>query len=143
LYIDYSDAGRLLGHIVLGSEILESRIRSLKKFPEEEALLLKHLILSHHGEAEFGAVKLPMTREAVVLHFADDLDAKLNTINRIISNAGDGDLSWTSYQPLFERFFFRGFPASPESCFAALAEEEREKGRQLSLWAKGKREPDG
>jgi 3'-5' exoribonuclease len=112
LVIDYSHEGRLLGHMVQGVEIVEEKLRSIKAFPAEEALLLKHLILSHHGVAEFGAVKLPMTREAVALHFADDLDAKMNTLTRILGESRPEDEAWTAYQPLFARFFFRGLPAA-------------------------------
>jgi 3'-5' exoribonuclease len=116
LVIDYSHEGRLLGHMVQGVEIVEEKLRSLKTFPAEDALLLKHLILSHHGEAEFGAVKLPMTREAVALHCADDLDAKMNSLTRILGESKSPGDAWTAYQPLFERFFFRGLPASSEGC---------------------------
>ena len=142
LCIDYSTSGRLLGHMVLGLEILESKIRKLKGFPREEALMLKHLILSHHGEYQFGAVKLPMTREAMMLHFADDLDAKMNSVGRILSNPRDGDSSWTSYQPLFERFFFKGFPES--SCRDNLppADQRIETGLQLTLWQQGKNDSE-
>jgi 3'-5' exoribonuclease len=119
LVIDYSHEGRLLGHMVQGLEILEEKLRSLKNFPAEEALVLKHLILSHHGETEFGAVKLPMTREAVVLHFVDDLDAKMNSLTRILAESKSVDEAWTSYQPRFERFFFRGLPLPSEDRPAA------------------------
>jgi len=142
LCIDYSHAGRLLGHIVLGVEILEDKIRGIKNFPAEEALLLKHLLLSHHGETELGAVKLPLTREAFLLHFADDLDAKMNSLTRILDEcASDGD-SWTSFQPLFNRFFFRGFGG--EGCEALeergpRSEADEQKDRQLSLWDVAKR----
>jgi 3'-5' exoribonuclease len=140
LCIDYSDAGRLLGHIVLGTEILEKTIRKLRNFPAEEAILLKHLILSHHGEAEFGAVRLPMTREAIVLHFADDLDAKMNSVGRIIGSPKDGDQAWTTYQPLFERFFFRGFPAQPQDESLPISRPAPDAGRQLSLWPRDGKE---
>lgn len=146
LAIDYSHAGRLLGHIVLGVQILEDKIRGLKHFPPEEALLLKHLILSHHGQTDLGAVKLPMTREAFVLHFADDLDAKMNSLTRILSESKGADVAWTAYQPLFERFFFRGFPPS-EECNGLPSpnrrDEEQTQGEQLRLWSMDpKRRPD-
>jgi len=135
LYIDYSNAGRLLGHMVLGVRILEEKIDALKSFPEEDALLLKHLILSHHGQVELGAVRLPMTREAFVLHFADDLDAKMNSLTRILSESKGADDAWTSYQPLFERFFFKGLPQAAENSLAAPADlPEEDQGVQLSLW---------
>jgi 3'-5' exoribonuclease len=125
--IDYSDAGRLVGHMVLGTQILDEKIRDMKEFPLETALLLKHLILSHHGEMQFGAVRLPASREAFALHLADDLDAKMNAVRRILSNPGWGENTWTGYDTIFGRHFFRGFPppdlsstdneASRSNCF--------------------------
>jgi 3'-5' exoribonuclease len=109
-HIDYSDAGRLVGHMVLGTRILEEKIRELKGFPAETSLLLKHLILSHHGEAQFGAVKLPASKEAFALHLADDLDAKINAVRRIVSDPAGGENTWTGYDTIFGRHFFRGFP---------------------------------
>ncbi len=114
-FIDYSHAGRLLGHMVLGVEILEEKIRNMKHFPSREALLLKHMVLSHHGASELGAVRLPMTREAIALHFADDLDAKMNSISRILNDKKAGDDVWTAYQSLFERYFLRGLPSEGDS----------------------------
>lgn len=142
LCIDYSDSGRLLGHMVLGLEILEEKIRTMRSFPSQESILLKHLILSHHGEAEFGAVKLPMTREGFVLHFADDLDAKMNMLSRILTESGEADSAWTSYQPTFSRFFLKGLPgASPERQAPEKGETD-ERAVQLTIWpGTGKKEP--
>ena len=139
LCIDYSLSGRLLGHMVQGVQILDEKIRSLRSFPSEEALLLSHLILSHHGEVEMGAVRVPMTREAFVLHFADDLDAKMNSLTRIMADSKQGDEAWTPYQPLFERFFFRGFPVPAESPALTGPTGDKEQGIQLNLWSTGKR----
>ncbi|GLI34539.1 CRISPR-associated endonuclease Cas3'' [Desulforhabdus amnigena] len=141
LSIDYSHSGRLLGHMILGVQILEEKLSTLKNFPGEEALLLKHLILSHHGDAQFGAVKLPMTREAFVLHFADDLDAKMNTLTRIMEDCKNGDETWTAYQPLFDRFFFRGLPSNEGETPMSCPESEEEKGVQLSIWPQERRNP--
>jgi 3'-5' exoribonuclease len=143
LCIDYSHEGRLLGHIMLGSQIFENKIGSLKNFPVEDRLLLKHMILSHHGQVEFGAVRVPMTREAFVLHYADDLDAKMNSLTRILSEGKEGNDPWTSYQPLFERFFFRGLPpAEAESSLPPESRSEEEKGIQLSIWQVNKKTTD-
>lgn len=113
-HIDYSDSGRLVGHMVLGIQLVEEKIRAIEGFPQETALLLKHLILSHHGEAQFGAVKLPASKEAFALHLADDLDAKINAVRRILANSGDREGSWTGYETIFGRHFFRGFPKPKE-----------------------------
>ena len=115
-HIDYSDAGRLVGHMVLGTQMIEEKIRAIEGFPLQTALLLKHLILSHHGEAQFGAVKLPASREAFALHHADDLDAKMNAISRILANSGESGGTWTGYETIFGRHFFRGFPATEPAC---------------------------
>lgn len=140
LAIDYSHSGRLLGHMVLGVQIVDDKLRLLKDFPEEKAWLVKHMILSHHGEAEFGAAKVPMTREAFVLHHADDLDAKMNNLTRILSEPKAAGEAWTSYQPLFERFFYRGLPKIHPGARPLADEEEaeNERGVQLNLWKKQK-----
>jgi 3'-5' exoribonuclease len=135
LCIDYSTTGRLIGHLVLGVQILDEKIRALKSFPPEEATLLKHLILSHHGETDLGAVRLPMTREAFVLHFADDLDAKMNSLTRILSDTKEGDASWTPYQKMYERFFFRGFPPSAGNGAPTEPDFDEEQGIQLNIWS--------
>jgi 3'-5' exoribonuclease len=110
VHIDYSDAGRLVGHMVLGTQILEEKIGRVEGFPREAALLLKHLILSHHGEIQFGAVRLPLNKEALALHIADDLDFKMNAVGRILSDPGGSQATWTGYDTIFGRHFFRGFP---------------------------------
>lgn len=104
--VDYSDEGRLLGHLVLGVIMLEDKISGLKKFPEETALCLKHMILSHHGEYDFGSPKRPKFLEAFVLHLIDDLDAKMNGIARIM--AGDKkEGAWTDFNRMFERYLLK------------------------------------
>ena len=134
--IDYSDEGRLVGHMVIGAQMLEEKVRAVKGFPETDAMLLKHLILSHHGEIALGAVRLPMTREAFMLHFADDLDAKMNGLTRVMESAGENDV-WTPYQNIYGRFFYKGAPPAPES--PADDDTEEERGKQLSLWPTAKR----
>lgn len=112
---DYTDAGKLLGHIVLGVEIIEARIRTLPDFQPEVALLLKHLILSHHGQYEYGSPKRPKTIEAVILNYLDDLDSKINGIRTHIAKEPDSEKSWTAYHRLYDRYFFKGFPTEQDS----------------------------
>lgn len=114
-HIDYSDAGRLVGHMVLGVQIVEDKIRRIEGFPAETSLLVKHLILSHHGEAQFGAVSLPASKEAFALHMADDLDAKMSAITRILASPGGEGSLWTGFETIFGRRFFRGFPEQADS----------------------------
>ncbi len=104
--VDYSDEGRLLGHLVMGVLMLEEKLAALKKFPAETALYLKHMILSHHGEYEFGSPKKPKFLEAFVLHFVDDLDAKVNGIARIIAR-DKTEGSWTEFNRMFERYLLK------------------------------------
>jgi len=105
--IDYTDEGRLLGHLVLGVGMIEEKMAAIKKFPEETALRLKHLILSHHGEYEFGSPKRPKFLEALALHTIDDLDAKMNGIARYMEkDTKEG--SWTDFNRMFERYFLKG-----------------------------------
>ncbi|MDP6180934.1 MAG: hypothetical protein QGG48_13695, partial [Desulfatiglandales bacterium] len=79
--IDYSDEGRLLGHLILGVSMLDEKGNGLKKFPQALFLRLKHLILSHHGQYEFGSPKRPKFLEAFALHLIDDLDAKMKGLS--------------------------------------------------------------
>lgn len=105
---DYTDDGKLLGHIVIGVEMVEDRIRQLPGFPRTLATLLKHLLLSHHGQYEFGSPKRPKTLEAVILNFLDDLDSKINGVRTHIEREPDNSSSWTSYHRLYDRYFFKG-----------------------------------
>ncbi|RLB08933.1 MAG: HD family phosphohydrolase [Deltaproteobacteria bacterium] len=114
LAIEYSEVGRLLGHVVLGVKILEEKIAKVADFPEETAILLKHMIISHHGYLEFGSAKRPKTREAFVLYFIDDLDAKIDSVNKMIEAEKDSPSPWTGYSRALERFIFKGWPETRE-----------------------------
>ncbi|MGE5842002.1 MAG: 3'-5' exoribonuclease YhaM family protein, partial [Deltaproteobacteria bacterium] len=82
--IDYTDEGRLIGHLSLGVSMVDEKLAAMESFPEEIGLRLKHLILSHHGEYEFGSPKKPAFLEAFALHLIDDLDAKINGLGRFM-----------------------------------------------------------
>lgn len=103
---EYTDAGKLLGHIVMGVELVEEKIRSLPEFPPMLGTLLKHLLLSHHGQYEFGSPKRPKTLEAVVLNFIDDLDSKINGISSYLEK-DNNEGHWTGYHRLYDRYFYR------------------------------------
>ena len=106
-HINYSDRGRLLGHITIGAEMLECAIREIPDFPDELALRLKHMILSHHGNLEHGSPVVPMTVEAMLLHYVDNLDAQVRgALTTMEKNGGEGD--WTEYVKLLDRFIYRG-----------------------------------
>jgi len=111
--IDYTDEGRLLGHIVLGVAMVDEKLVAMKGFPSELQLRLKHLILSHHGEYEFGSPKRPKCLEAFALHLIDDLDAKMNGLDRFMKKDRQ-DGNWTDFNRLFGRYFLKALPESPE-----------------------------
>lgn len=108
--IDYSDEGRLIGHIVMGVEMINKKISTIENFPAQLALELRHIILSHHGEFEFGSPKRPKTLEALVVHYIDDLDAKFNAFQTFMADAADADSDWTGYNRFLERFLYKGKP---------------------------------
>ena len=111
--LGYTDLGQLIGHLVIGTEILDAKIRESEKlasesFPAELALRLKHMVVSHHGPPEYGSPKLPMTLEAIALHYLDNLDAKMHSIGQLIKEDASGDSHWTSFQPSLNRKLFKG-----------------------------------
>lgn len=99
---DYTDDGQLLGHIVIGSEWVSDGIRQIPNFPMKLARELKHCILAHHGELEFGSPKKPALAEAVALNYADNTDAKLQTLTEIFAAPAAADGEWLGYNRLFE-----------------------------------------
>lgn len=116
---DYTDEGKLLGHITIGTEMVQEKITAIPGFPVELAMLIKHMILSHHGQYEFGSPKRPKTIEATVLNYLDDLDSKINGIRTHIRKESVSQSRWTAYHRLYDRYFFK------ENC---LMGEEREEG---------------
>lgn len=98
---DYTDEGQLLGHIYMGTELVSAGIRRISGFPRKLEGELKHCILAHHGELEYGSPKKPALIEAVALTFADNTDAKLQTFKEALNGAGDND-DWLGYNRLFE-----------------------------------------
>jgi 3'-5' exoribonuclease len=112
---EYTVRGRLLGHLVIGVEMIQEKINTIADFPEDLATRLQHLILSHHGRYEFGSPALPMISEAFVLNFLDDLDAKLNFLGRLEEQAPEPGYQWTDFQRTLERFLYvKGRPHAEE-----------------------------
>jgi 3'-5' exoribonuclease len=99
---DYTDAGQLLGHIVIGTEMIGERIRQIPDFPVGLANELKHCILAHHGELEFGSPKKPALAEALALSMADNFDAKMETFKELLANVPEGNVEWQGYNRLLE-----------------------------------------
>ena len=98
---DYTDDGQLLGHIIIGTEMVSERIRTIPDFPVKAATELKHCILAHHGELEYGSPKKPALLEALALNFADNTDAKMETMIEVLKGAGDNN-GWLGFNRLLE-----------------------------------------
>lgn len=111
---EYTTEGKLIGHLVMGVELVERKVRELEAqpgrlpgaFPEEKKLLVKHLILAHHGQLDYGSPKRPKCLEALVVHAIDDLDSKINAI-RVFTQMDISEGRWTAFNRQFERFFFK------------------------------------
>lgn len=112
--IEYTDRGRLLGHIVLTDRLVREQIQQVAGFPQELDDLLNHLLLSHHGQKEYGAPIVPMTPEACALHYADNLDAHVQYFQHAVEQGRSTGNSWTEYQKLFDRYLYIG-PREPEA----------------------------
>lgn len=100
---DYTDAGQLIGHIVIGYQMISARIMKIPHFPKKLAAELLHLILSHHGELEYGSPKKPALIEAMILSFADNMDAKVETMYEALnSKAAQNEDGWVGYNKLLD-----------------------------------------
>jgi len=106
--IEYSDSGRLVGHIAIGISMVEEKARGIEGFPQPLLDLLRHFILSHHGVPEFGAIRQPMTAEAIALHYIDNLDAKLAACFKATADHPIAADNWTAFQKMFDTYLYRG-----------------------------------
>jgi 3'-5' exoribonuclease len=132
---EYSDRGRLVGHMVLGIEMIQEKINGISGFPEDLTDRLKHLILSHHGRHEFGSPSLPMMQEAFALNFLDDLDAKINYLDRLAGQAKGEGYQWTEFQRNLERFLFvKGHRADDGSASLEQGQDNGVDPRQRTLF---------
>lgn len=135
---DYTDEGKLLGHIVIGVQMIEDHVRRIPGFPRELATMIKHLLLSHHGQYEFGSPKRPKFLEAVVLNFIDDLDSKINGVLSHIEKEPNREENWTNYHRLYDRYFYKGpkgggeTKAAPPAAPAVAESHEPMKRRPLN-----------
>lgn len=124
--VEYTVVGRLKGHLVIGSEMVAEVAGRIKDFPPELLEQLQHLILSHHGRQEFGSPTVPMTVEALLLSFVDDLDAKMNLVEQLRRKMNSEEMGWTEYQRTLERYLYIG---GFEEKVKPLA-EQKESGRR-------------
>jgi 3'-5' exoribonuclease len=116
----YSDVGQLIGHINIGMRIVADKIREVPDFPEPLRILVEHMILSHHGELEFGSPKTPMFAEAMLLHHLDNLDSKMETVRLAAAKDRIPDSNFSSFVPSLERPVLR-----KERFLNPLAAEQR------------------
>lgn len=119
---DYTMEGKLIGHHVIGVELVDRKIRELEAqpdrlpgaFPEEKKLLIKHLIVAHHGKVEYGSPKEPHTLEALITYYIDDLDSKVSAIRQFIEQDQTPG-RWTALHRMYERFFYKPDWAQPKA----------------------------
>ena len=117
--INYTDSGQLLGHLIQGVLIIQEKAKLAaqalgREFPQDILVQLEHIILSHHGQYEYGSPVLPATAEAIVIHYLDNLDAKLAALGQALSAVLPGDGNWTSFLKMFERRMYRGDNSTPD-----------------------------
>src|SRR5277367_358135 len=114
----YTTRGQLLGHMIIELEMLQAKLATLPDFPAELKTLLEHMIISHHGQYDFGSPKLPMFPEALLLHYMDDLDSKMEAIRAHFEREAESEGPWTSYnaslgRPLLNSTKFLAQKANP------------------------------
>jgi 3'-5' exoribonuclease len=111
--LGYTTRGQLVGHVALGLEILERHVARVEGFPVEIKNMLQHFIVSHHGEIDRGALRRPASPEAIVLHYLDELDARLEQAWRLIDQGPPAE-EWTAYVPSLERQLYRWCPLAED-----------------------------
>jgi len=131
--IDYTDTGRLKGHLVIGCEMIGREAKHIKDFPDDLLTQLQHLVLSHHGRQEFGSPVVPMTAEALLLSFIDDMDAKMNLVEQLRRKVKSGGMQWSEYQRSLERFLLLK-PMAGQQEQSLSVPEENVTGKQRSLF---------
>ena len=121
---DYTDGGQLLGHIVLGERLVSRAIDEIEGFPERLGLEVLHLIVSHHGQHEWGSPRAPKSMEAIALHHLDNLDAQVNRFRQLTEVARSKGETWTSYDRMLRRSLYVGSGRNAENNAATLGVTE-------------------
>ena len=106
--ISVTDAGKLIGHVILSERMVSRAIRSIEGFPEKREQQLLHLVISHHGRYEWGAARRPKSLEAIALHHLDNLDAQVNRFNLLLATARENGKTWTDYDRMLGRMLYAG-----------------------------------
>ncbi len=133
--IGYTTEGQLLGHIVMELETVSRAIDTIPGFPAPLKIVVQHLLISHHGQYEFGSPKLPMIREAMVFHYLDDLDSKIAAV-RVALSSGASDDEWSAYSAALGRKFLKldeFLKSKPVLSASAAASADSPAAQQLSL----------
>ncbi len=104
--IYYTESGQLLGHMLLSCELIEKKAQKILGFPDELKILLKHIVLSHHGKLEYGSPKLPMFPEAIVVAMIDDFDSKMDQVFQFVQQERQTGERWSRFNEHFERYFY-------------------------------------
>ena len=111
---DYTDSGKLLGHLILGIDLVNGYMHKIPNFPIELKNLIGHMIASHHGLLEYGSPEIPKTNEALILHYIDDMDSKINNFKTVFERDGVSK-GWSSYDRILERQLFKHISAKEMS----------------------------
>jgi 3'-5' exoribonuclease len=133
----YSSEGQLLGHITIGLRMLDQKCAQFPDFPAKLKLLVEHLILSHHGKYEFGSPKLPMFPEALMLHYLDDLDSKLESMRAYVFSDKQEQEDWTRFSPSLERSLLK------KEQFLRVTPEQQESSITSRVGGSSDRQPPG
>ncbi len=126
--IGYTTEGRLLGHISLGYEMITEKVNAISGFPQELGMLLKHIVLSHHGEYEFGSPKRPKIQEAIIINYLDDLSAKINNFQATLKKENVAAGEWTGFSKMHDRYLYRQTEYNGPQGGVEEAEEKRSAG---------------
>jgi 3'-5' exoribonuclease len=130
----YSSEGQLLGHIIIGLRLLHDKLQRFPEFPAKLRVLVEHMLVSHHGELEYGSPKVPLFPEALLLHHLDNLDSKMECMRGMVAKDRHVDGCWTAYSPSLERSVLKKSRyLDEEEPAGAIAESEAPTSEQLSL----------
>jgi 3'-5' exoribonuclease len=131
----YSTEGQLLGHMIIELEMLQKKTAQIEGFPPELKILIEHLIISHHGQYEFGSPKLPMFPEALMLHYMDDLDSKMEAMRAQFEREAENESPWTSYNSSLARPLLntQKFLAKPEPAAEAEVPQPVEEKAEVAV----------
>lgn len=124
---NYTTSGKLVGHLVMGIELLEQKAQTIPDFPADLLLQLKHTIAAHHGQIEYGSPVLPQTLEAIMVHFLDNMDSKLAAMTELLERESALPGEWTSFDKMYGRTMYKTAPfrATPDRAAPDRAASEQ------------------